>query len=182
MDLLKSYPTFCVPPPRFYRKEQEEEKAEPFVMVCATCLEDIPNGKNTFFETQECASCFVESRVDSILDTMESYEEEYGLEGDEGFAKHKNYVLKKRLFILQTGGSSKMRDQRLFKQLKRGLEKMRNILPEEHPEPSFEEKKQKELNPTSKGYNEKAKNINSSSIHITPISLVPFDSRPLFGR
>lgn len=136
MNLLKSYPTFCVPPPRFYQKYQEKEKVEPVVMVCPQCLEEIPNGKNTFYETKECASCFVESRVDSILDQMEFYEEEYGLEsfGETSFEKWKVYVLKKRLFILQTGGSTPKKDERLFKQLKRGLEKMQEMLPEEHPD------------------------------------------------
>lgn len=142
MDLLESYPTFCVPPPRFYEIEP---------VICPQCLEEIPNGKNTFYETKECASCFVESRVDSILDQMEYYEEEYGLEGGEEarFSRLRNYVLKKRLFILQTGGSAPRRDERLFNQLKRGLEKMQEMLPEEHPdeeeweEDSFFEKKQK---------------------------------------
>lgn len=126
------------------QEEQEPEKAEP--IICPQCLEEIPNGKTTFYETEECASCFVESRVDSILDQMESYEEEYGLEsfGETSFQKWKVYVLKKRLFILQTGGSTPRRDERLFKQLKRGLEKMQEMLLEEHPD-------EEEWDPLSEG-------------------------------
>lgn len=127
-------------------EEQEPKKPEP--VICPQCLEEIPNGKNTFYETKECASCFVESRVDSILDQMEYYEEEYGLEGEGGegarFSRFRNYVLKKRLFILQTGGSAPKKDERLFKQLKRGLEKMQEMLPEEHPD-------EEEWDPLSEG-------------------------------
>ena len=44
--------------------------------VCPTCREDIPNGKHCFHDFDECATCFIESRVDAVLDQMDECEKQ----------------------------------------------------------------------------------------------------------
>ena len=106
---------------------------QPPQVVCTECDEVILNNKSFFHEFRTCAECFVETKVDSLLDQLDDF---VPLSNDKEdttrFEQLKKYVLLKRLFILQTGGSSKVKDERLFNQLKRGLEQLQELLPEEH--------------------------------------------------
>lgn len=103
---------------------------QPKEVICSECEEPIPNNKSFFYEFKTCAWCFVETKVDSLLDELDDFEPEE--ENMTRFEQLRKYILGKRLFILQTGGSSKVKDERLFKQLKRGLEQLKELLPEEH--------------------------------------------------
>lgn len=123
---------------------------QPKEVICSECEEPIPNNKSFFHEFKTCAWCFVETKVDSLLDELDDFEPLSDDEEDTNrFEQLRSYILGKRLFILQTGGSSKVKDERLFKQLKRGLEQLKDLLPEEHedeeewsPESSEEEEEE----------------------------------------
>jgi hypothetical protein len=105
---------------------------------CSICEEKQPNGKRGFCSSSECAHCYVESKVDGLLDMMDEREKytkrckpEVYYSGE--YAKVRNDVLTRRMWILQTGGTTQRRDERLHNQLVEAFERMDQLL-EEHPD------------------------------------------------
>jgi len=107
---------------------------------CSECLEDT---NRSFLGSGECPTCFVD-RLDGVLDMMEMRQAQCSKGSNEDITRIGQRIKSKRLFILQTGGTSKKRDSRLFDQLIEALEEFDNVLPDLEDEQEWlPEKKQK---------------------------------------
>jgi hypothetical protein len=83
-------------------------------------------------------------RLDGVLDMMEMRQAQCSKGSNEDITRIGQRIKSKRLFILQTGGTSKKRDSRLFDQLIEALEEFDNVLPDLEDEQEWlPEKKQK---------------------------------------
>jgi hypothetical protein len=106
---------------------QSESESQPeFGPFCVECHVDT---SRIFHKSGECPECFVD-RLDGVLEMLDARRTQYLNGSNRDVERHAKRIKSKRAFILQTGGTSKKRDTRLFDQLIESLEELDSVLPE----------------------------------------------------
>jgi hypothetical protein len=108
------------------QREPQREPQPEFGPFCVECHVDTPR---IFHESGECPECFVD-RLDGVLEMLDARRTQYLYGSTRDVERHAKRIKSKRAFILQTGGTSKKRDTRLFDQLIESLEELDSVLPE----------------------------------------------------
>lgn len=106
--------------------QPQREPQPEFGTSCAECYVDTTR---IFHKSGECPECFVD-RLDGVLEMLDARRTQYLSGSTRDVERHAKRIKSKRAFILQTGGTSKKRDTRLFDQLIESLEELDSVLPE----------------------------------------------------